>query len=141
MKRLLLIWIVILPIKSSCQGKWPITFYFDNYEVFYKLTNEVQLFDTAKISINEKLFFKIVMFDKKGKSYFEAYENNILSEKGFYENSLDTLKKYIVQIRNPKDHRIKVLKYFQPLKNGEWYELVDGKLEKKVYRKGIELEK
>jgi hypothetical protein len=119
------------------QSKWPIPIYLEKYGVYLRLTNDVNLNDTAKIPFSEDIFFRVVLFDARGKSYFEAYKNNKLYEKGYLENSLDTLKKYTVSIGGVHDKKVKVIQYFQPLKNGLWYETVKGKLVKKRYHMGI----
>lgn len=118
---------------------WPVPFYFPEYQVYLKITNNVNLYDTCKIIYSEKIFFKFVFFDKLGKSYCEVYKNERLYEKGYYENSLDTLKKYSTPVRTSnRPSMIKVLLYFQPIKNGEWFETKRGKVIKKKYKMGID---
>lgn len=123
---------------TIAQSKWPIPIYLKKYGVYLRLTNDVNLNDTAKIPFSEDIFFRLVLFNAKGKSYFEAYKNNNLYEKGYFENSLDTLKKYSVSIGGIHDKKVKVIKYSQPLKNGTWYEADKGKLTSKRYSMGIE---
>jgi len=55
------------------------------------------------------------------------------------KNSLDTLKKYSSPVSiNKRNGIIRILLYFQPLKNGEWIETKKGRLVKKRYNMGIE---
>lgn len=80
----------------------------------------------------------MVFYDTKGKCYCERYVNGRLYQKGNYENSLDTLKRYVSD-RNLKGKRspITVQKYFEPLKNGEWITYEKGKQVKENYLLGI----
>lgn len=130
--------LIVSNFNSFGQAKWPIPIYFEKYGVYRHLTNDVNLNDTAKIFFTDEIFFKLVLFDGRGKSYFEVYKNNKLFEKGYFENSLDTLKKYSVSIGGIRDKKIKVIQYFQPLKNGIWLETVKGKVVRKKYNMGIE---
>ena len=81
-----------------------------------------KLEDTINYNKNETERFKFVFYDRRGRSYCEYYKNNKLYQKGFFENSLDTLSMY-VSSRNSrgKTSQIKVWKYFEPLKNGDWF--------------------
>ena len=122
---------------SIGQARWPIPVYYEKYGVYHHFTNDVNLKDTTKVQIREDIYFRIVLFDSKGKSYFEAYKNNRLYEKGYFENSLDTLKKYSVSIGGLKDKKIKVFQYFHPIKDGVWFETISGRLIKRKYVMGV----
>jgi hypothetical protein len=139
-KGLFLILITLIVGSVHGQGKWPVPIYFEKYGVYHHLSNSVSLNDTAIIMHSENIFFKIVLYDAKGRLYFESYKNNKLHEKGSFENSLDTLKKYIIAVGGKNDKRIKLLQYFHPLKNGIWFETIKGKLVKKEYNMGIEIQ-
>lgn len=124
----------------TAQAKWPIPIYFEKYGIYCHLTNDVNLNDTAKISYSANTFFRLVLFDAHGKSYFEAYRNNKIYEKGYFANSLDTLKKYSHAVNSHKRDvgGYRVLKYFHPLKSGVWYERIKGRVITKKYNMGIE---
>ncbi|MCU0322683.1 MAG: hypothetical protein MUE72_09720, partial [Chitinophagaceae bacterium] len=66
---------------------------FQGYTFFFTLPENLKLGDTAILKINSRDYVKVVFFDFRGSSYFESYESKKLKEKGFYANSLDTLKK------------------------------------------------
>jgi hypothetical protein len=136
-----LIFVIVFNCNLFSQSKWPVAFYFPDYKVYLRLTNNVSLNDTATIKYSENIFFKIVLFDSLGKSYCEVYKRNKLYEKGYYENSLDTLKRYTspVIVGGRTDKIITISKYFQPLKNGIWYETMNGVLIEKKYKLGVEI--
>jgi len=72
-----------------------------------------------------------------GKSYCEVYKNKKLYEKGYYENSLDTLKRYSSSVKGKgRRGKISVMKYFEPLKNGAWIETMKGKIKRRNYEMG-----
>lgn len=142
MKKIILIILILVCQKNLIgQPKWPIPMYLPEYGVYLKITNDVNLNDTAKIPFSQNTYFRFVFKDSRGKSYCEVYRNNKLYEKGYYENSLDTLKKYssAAKMNNTTGGKIKVSKYFQPLKNGEWIETKRSKFIKKNYEMGIEI--
>jgi hypothetical protein len=88
--------------------------------------------DTIYYNYSAKEDFKIVFHDIKGKCYMERYIYGKLYEKGNYENSLDTLKKYVSgRSQNGQSSPIKVIRFYQPLKNGEWLTFKAGKIIKK----------
>lgn len=128
---------IFVTVNINGQAKWPIPIYFENYGVYHRLNNEVNLNDTTIISYSEDIYFKVVLFDTKGKSYFESYKKKRLFEKGYFENSLDTLKKYSISVGGHNDRKMSVIKYFHPIKNGNWLETDKGKLVKKYYEMGI----
>jgi hypothetical protein len=135
--KLLLLSFLFLNLTSNAQRKWPVSIFLPEYGVYLSITNDVNLNDTATIKFSATTYFKFFFFDTRGKSYCETYRNNKLYEKGYYENSLDTLKKYSVAIGDGKSSNYRILRYFQPLKHGEWWETVKGKLVKKEYDMGI----
>jgi hypothetical protein len=119
------------------QPKYPCELYIDGFG-FLALSNNVNLNDTAKFVHSSNVYFRFVLFDPRGRSYFEIYKNNKLYAKGYYENSLDTLKDYASAVPiDGKPSKIEVVKYFRPLKNGEWVELVKGKYVKRRYDMGV----
>ena len=124
---------------TQAQAKWPVPIFFEKYGRYHRLTNDVKLFDTTIIEDTENRYFRLVLFDGRGKSYFEAYLKNQLIEKGYFENSLDTLKKYSTILGGKQNKRLKILAYFHPLKNGIWLERKNGKLIEKKYNMGIEI--
>ena len=128
----------VLILNNLCSGqKWPVPIYFPEYSRYITLSDEVNLNDTIIINHSQTIFFKFVFFDAKGKSYCEVYKNKKLYEKGFYENSLDTLKRYSSSVKGGRRRgRIFILKYFEPVKHGKWIETEKGKLKKKVYDMG-----
>lgn len=94
--------------------------------------------DTLSYRVSSKEDFKFVFFDEKGKCYCERYIKKKLYQKGFYENSLDTLKRYVSSRDGSGQHSpIRVQQYFQPLKNGEWVTYKDGKQIKENYLMGV----
>ena len=121
------------------QATWPIDIYIPEYG-YFKLNNDVKMQDTIKIVHSENIFFKFVFFSPKGKSYCEVYKKNKLYEKGYYENSLDTLKVYAIgrSADGTRVTKIQIHKYFQPLKNGQWTILENGKTTRKKFLLGIE---
>ncbi len=119
------------------QPKYPCDVYIDGFG-FLGLSNDVSLNDTTRIVHSSNVYFRFVLFDPRGKSYFEIYKNNKLYAKGLYENSLDTLKDYTSAVPiDGKASKIEVVKYFRPLKNGEWLELIKGKYVRRKYNMGI----
>ena len=128
----------VFNVGLKAQRKWPVPLYLPEYGVYLNLTNDISLNDTAIITYSQNIYFKIVLFEGNGKSYFEVYKNDKLYEKGYYENSLDTLKKYSSAVKvNGSSGPIRIFSYFQPLKNGEWIETKNGKLVKKIYNMGV----
>jgi len=138
MKYFIFIFLVFFYSTLRAQSKYPIDLYMAGYG-YLALTNDINLNDTVQVIHSENVYFRFVLFDPKGKSYFEIYKDKKLFSKGYYENSLDTLKTYTSAVPiGGKPSKIEIHKYFQPLKNGEWIELVKGKYIKKKYNMGIE---
>ncbi|MES2429305.1 MAG: hypothetical protein V4556_00115 [Bacteroidota bacterium] len=94
--------------------------------------------DTLFYNKSNKENFKLIFEDTKGKCSFERYIKGKLYQKGQYSNSLDTLKRY-VSSRNVigRTSIMKVQKYFEPLKHGEWLTFKSGKIVKENYLNGI----
>lgn len=101
----------------------------------------IKIGDTVKIKYSSNTYFKFVFFNNIGKSYCEIYKDFKLYKKGYFESSLDTLKKYsYTRGVVPSFNKIYVFKYFQPLKNGIWDEYRNGKCYKRrVFDMGIEV--
>jgi len=94
--------------------------------------------DTVKYNKSSKEDFKFIFLDFKGKCYCERYLNGKLYQKGNFESSIDTLKRYVSgRDLTGKLSSIKVQRYFEPLKNGEWVTYKNGKEIKEVYILGI----
>jgi hypothetical protein len=107
-------------------------------EVGFLGLTEINLNDTLHIKITQKKSVVIIFSEYMGKSYFEYYHNGLVQSKGYFENSLDTLKMYHKSYDVlTKTDQISILKYFQPLKHGEWYERINGRLVRRVYKMGI----
>jgi hypothetical protein len=96
-----------------------------------------KLGDTLIYKSNSKETFKFVFFDTRGKSYCERYMDGKLYQKGNYENSLDTLSRYISRRGLDGKHSpIIVQKYFQPLRNGQWITYKGKKIIEERYLMG-----
>ena len=114
----------------------PVPIYFSEYGV--TVLEIDKLGDTLHYNKSGKESFRFVFYDKRGKCYCERYVNNVLKEKGYYENSLDTLKRYTSsRFSNGKSSPMKVQKYFQPLKDGEWIIRKRNREVKVIYSMGI----
>ena len=110
--------------------------YFEEYGV--EILAIPKLGDTLHYNVSSKEDFKFVFFSRKGKCYCERYLNRVLYEKGYYENSIDTLKRYVSGRRsNGKTSPIEVQKYFEPLKNGKWVVYKGLKELREVYVMGV----
>lgn len=139
-------YIILLPfffISSFASAQYtvklPIPIYIKAYGVEILEVEKIgDTIDYEKSSIER---FKFVFYDLKGKCYMERYVNNKLSEKGYYENSLDTLKRYVSgRNNNGTTSPIYVQSYFEPLKNGLWLTYKYGKEKKEEYVMGIAIE-
>jgi hypothetical protein len=140
--RLILICILLLVSESVFpqKAKWPIPFYFNEYGRYCQLDNKVNFNDTIFIRHSSKVYFKLVLFEERGKSYMEVYKNNKLYEKGYYENSIDTLKIYSRRFDGKRTNgTIHILKYFEPVKSGIWIETKNHKYVKREYLIGVDI--
>lgn len=100
-------------------SKKVVPIWFAEYDV--EILNEPIIGDTIDYNKSNKEDFKFVFFDLRGKCYCERYINGKLYEKGNFDNSLDTLKRYVSgRSSNGRSSDTKVQEYFQPLKSGEW---------------------
>jgi hypothetical protein len=108
---------------------------------YWNLPDSMKLGDTVRVVYSANIYFKFVLIDYRGASYCEVFKNNKLYEKGYYLNSLDTLKTY-TSTRDPglngRGKGKKILAYFEPLRNGEWIIYKNGKPIVRKYIKGIE---
>lgn len=105
----------------------PVPVYFEEYHITIRAIKA--LGDTLSYKKSSKEDFKLVFYDTKGKCYLERYIYGKLSERGYYENSLDTLKQYISgRYSNGNSTPIRVMKYFQPLKSGSWLTYEAGRI-------------
>ncbi len=124
---------------SFCKGqaKYPVDLNIQGIGML-SLTDDLVLRDTFNMKYGENTHLKFVIFDPRGKSYFEVFKKDKLFAKGYFENSLDTLKEYTSAIPiHGKPTKIEVYKYFKPLKNGEWTELYNGKYVTRKYVLGV----
>jgi hypothetical protein len=120
--------------RRHLEEKVPI--YFSEYGVEIRSINE--LGDTLIYNKSMKESFLFVFYDFKGKCHCERFINGKLLQKGNYANSLDTLKRYVSgRSLNGETSPIRVQKYFEPLKTGEWISYKNGKQLKEHYRLGI----
>jgi hypothetical protein len=139
MKYCIFIYIILISLKGAAQ-KWEIPIYIEKFG-YLGLNDDMKLGDTVIIKHSAILYFRFVFTDKRGKSYCEIYKHNQLSERGYFENSLDTLKKYSYRKGVvPSFDKIYLFRYFQPLKHGIWEEFQKGKCyRKRVFEMGIEI--
>jgi len=144
MKYFLCILLALSLIKSKAQNnpQLHIPIYLSNYgDRYLYLPDSIKLNDTIRMDYSASIHFKFVFFDYRGASYCEVFKNNKLYEKGYYLNSLDTLKTY-TSTRNPglngRGKGKKILAYFEPLRNGEWIIYKSGKPIVRKYIKGVE---
>jgi hypothetical protein len=110
--------------------------YFREYKIEIRSIDKLN--DTLSYNKSSKEDFKIVFFDKRGSCYLERFFNHKLYQRGYYTNSLDTLKRYVSGRDLQGDQSIiSVQKYFEPLKNGEWVTYEGKKKIKETYLSGI----
>lgn len=82
--------------------------------------------------------FKFVFYDSMGKCYCERFLKGKIFQKGNYENSLDTLKRYVSGRTNHGiTTPITVRSFFEPLKNGIWITYKKSKEIKQEYIMGV----
>jgi hypothetical protein len=113
--------------------------YFSEFEIY--LTPQ-RCTDTLKYFFNDSSYILIKLYDCDGVSSFVVYNNKRdIKVSGFYAKSLDTLKTYVpVYDFNGDVLRIEVLKYFEPLKEGNWYYYENRKLvRREKYKLGVKL--
>jgi hypothetical protein len=114
----------------------PILIIFKEYGV--QIYAVEKLGDTIYYEKNSVEKFKFVFSDRRGKCYCERYVRNKLFQKGNYENSLDTLKRYVSSRSNHGiTSPIKVQCFFEPLKDGLWITYKNNKQIKEEYKLGI----
>jgi hypothetical protein len=92
--------------------------------------------------LSDKRYLVISFKSYRGASDFSVFGKKTKPElTGHYLDALDTFKSYITAV-NPftLESRLDIIKYFQPIKNGEWiYYNKKGKIIKKTeYTKGVE---
>ena len=131
--KILRIWFVFATIlllfsfNNNSQEYIPI--WFQEYGV--EVRSIPQIGDTMHYNKSSKEDFKFVFYDSKGQCYCERYVNGKLFEKGYFENSLDTLKRYVSSRSSSGNNSpVRVQKYFQPIKNGVWKIYNNGKVSK-----------
>jgi hypothetical protein len=132
----ILLCIIVAINKESTYAQKIIPIQFPEYNI--SVETSFKIGDTILWKYTSNEFFKFVLFDPKGKCYCERYINKKLYQKGYYENSLDTLKKYVASLYiHGKSSKLSVLKFFEPLKNGEWITYEKGTIKKELWVKGI----
>lgn len=91
--------------------------------------------DTLTIKLKAKKYALIKLHDCMGAMDIEIHNGNNIIEAGTYSNSLDTLKAYGTStIFGPSAIRkIVIVKYFQPIKNGEWIYYKKNKIYRRVW--------
>jgi hypothetical protein len=96
--------------------------------------------DKRSIYLTDSSLLKIDLLNCKGKMNIQQFgKTGILLLSGQYCASLDTLKQY-VQVLNLSLElvKIKVRKFFEPLKDGTWIYYQNGQIDRKEkYNKGI----
>lgn len=112
------------------------TIYIDVIDEYY-LPNKLYEWDTVKF--NNGAVGYIYLQDFRGNMFMKVIKNKKVFCSGKYVNSLDTLKHYVEVYDDAGVAKIKVEKYFQPLKDSVW-SFYDYKLKKnikKIYNNGI----
>ena len=133
------IFIFIVSCIACCGQENNVKILLPQYGTYFDLPQNYKIGDTLVWKVTKDKYVKIIFFDFRGKSYSEVFDGKNLIERGYYVNSLDTLKRYSSSNNRGKQGRISVLKYFEPLKNGSWIEMRQGKLVSVSYRNGEEL--
>ncbi len=114
----------------------PVPIFFREYGII--IEKPLVVGDTLRYTKSSKETFKIVFEDTRGRCYFEKYLNGKIYQRGNFENSLDTLKRYVSgRDLNGRTAPFRVKKFFEPLKNGEWIIYNKGKATKERYVLGI----
>lgn len=109
-------------------------------EDFKQKISPLKCNDVITKYLNDSSHLKIKLYDCRGKMDLEKFDKmGNLVLKGNFENSLDTLKHYIVQFSAiDLSEKIIVHKYFEPLKEGVWIYYKDGKeMRREKYKAGI----
>ena len=132
----LLFWSLIVHWPRSGHAQAIIPIQFPEYNV--SVETPFKAGDTITYNFSGREYFRFVFFDPRGKCYCERYLNKKLYEKGYYENSLDTLKTYAAKVGgHGRSSKVFVVKFFQPLKNGEWTTFKNGVAEHTRYDMGV----
>jgi hypothetical protein len=128
----------VITLSAFSQVRYPVPLLLDEEYGFISIPNSVALMDTATYRFSSSVNCKYVIFDPKGKSFFQFFKGKLLIAEGYYINSLDTLKDYTSCANCPPTaRRIEVFQYFRPLKNGNWKEFINGSYEDRLYEKGV----
>lgn len=113
-----------------------IPIYFKEFDI--TILNLPRVRDAIIYNKSKREYFKLIIYAPMGKSYCERYIDGKIYEKGNFENSLDTLKKYISgRYSDNSQSPIRVEKYFQPLKDGNWLIYKKGNIIYQHYSMGI----
>lgn len=120
--------------QNSIQSFIPIIF--KDYGV--QINSVEKLGDTVYYEKSSIEKFKFVFYDFKGKCYCERYIKGKIFQKGNYENSLDTLKRYTSgRTNHGVTSPIAVQSFFEPLKNGIWVTYNNNQEIKEEYIMGL----
>lgn len=125
---------------NSCKCTIPLKITFLDDSTFW-IDVPIKCGDTLISTNNTGNQLKLVLTDCVGMgTASEYYPNGKLHIKCNFVNSLDTLKEYLkISDLEGNETSIRVLKYFQPLPDGEMYEYdKKGKLiNRRIYKNGL----
>lgn len=96
--------------------------------------------DSIRHYLKDSSFLQLKLYNCKGKMSVKQYgRNGELLATGQYIASLDTLKEYVVVYSlSDNSETVKVHKFFQPLKEGEWIFYQNGQERRREkYKRGI----
>lgn len=99
--------------------------------------------DTLRYFTSDSSLILVKLDNCEGASSFVVFnKKKEIKFSGYYAKSLDTLKQYVGVYDYKGDVlRIEVLKYFEPLKDGNWFYYENGKLiRREKYKSGIKLQ-
>lgn len=100
--------------------------------------------DQRVIYLPDSSYIKVNLINCKGKMTIQQFDHGgLLILRGEYSASLDTLKEYASEYDLFGDlTKIKVHKYFEPLKNGVWFYYQNSQISRREeYKKGVLIKK
>jgi hypothetical protein len=136
MKNFILILLFLL-LFSNGYSQVPIRI--KEYGIFF---TAIKCQDELKIPLQKDNQYALInLFDCKGAMHIDIFNGKNKIESGSYINSIDTLKEYVTKTNigiNTKSEII-VKRYFQPIRDGEWfyYNKLGHVYKKENYVKGI----
>lgn len=132
---LLIVIVSLFSFKENCNVDF-IPIIFRDYGV--QINNVEKLGDTVYYEKSSIEKFKFIFYDSMGKCYCERFIKGKIFQKGNYENSLDTLKRYVSgRTNHGVNSAITVQSFFEPLKNGTWITYKNKKEIKEEYIMGL----